>query len=275
VAPDRRIYVGSVGTGVRAGQFPGYTLPTSIVTGSGLPLDLAVNAAGTTGYVARGSFDTGGGNEVVGVVVLNLSTNTAVDVIPVTGGDPLSVALSPDESTLIVGTSGGLRLIDLGTKLQVLAVDAGSINAISRHPTQPLFYATVAGGPILEIDAAAKTVVRTLEVGAGTPQGTAVSPDGKELYVANEFWGDLKVWDLTTNQLKASVPSVGGFGLALNPGGEFIYVAVGDQVKIFDRVSLALVRTVTVGGGSRRIAFDPVTGIAIVTNEAGWVDFVK
>jgi hypothetical protein len=40
-----------------------------------------------------------------------------------------------------------------------------------------------------------------------------------------------------------------------------------------DRASGTLVRTVSVGGNARRIAFSS-GGVAVVTNESGWVDFV-
>jgi hypothetical protein len=36
-----------------------------------------------------------------------------------------------------------------------------------------------------------------------------------------------------------------------------------------------VLRTIATGGTPRRVAFDPTSGIAMVTNENGWVDFVK
>jgi YVTN family beta-propeller protein len=113
-------------------------------------------------------------------------------------------------------------------------------------------------------------------VPSGSLQETAASLDGTELYVAMEG-GDLIVWDLTTNQLKQTVGEAGGFGLGLSPDGKFLYVAdpFSGTVKLVDRVSRIVLRTIPTGGSPRRVAFDPATGIALVTNEGGWVDFVK
>jgi YVTN family beta-propeller protein len=265
-----KYYVAAAGGTIYAGAFPAYGFPTSFEAGS-QALSIAVDAAGTTGYIAQG-FD--GTN--TGIAIVDLGTNTITDIIPMPGATALCVALSQDENTLLVGTDGGLQVIDVPSKSVTGAnLAPGSVNQITRHPTSALLYATVYGGPIIEINGATRAIVRSFAA-TGTVQGTAVSLDGTELYIAEE--GDeLQIWNLATGQLVQSLPGLGGFGLALSPDGAFIYTATayGGQVRIIDRASRALVRTVTTGGAPRRIAFDPASGTAVVTNEAGWVDFVK
>lgn len=73
--------------------------------------------------------------------------------------------------------------------------------------------------------------------------------------------------------MKLLADGAGGFGLGISPGG-LLYVVSGN-VRIFDRTTGALIRTVVTNGAPRRVGFDPVTGIAVVTNEAGWVDFIQ
>jgi DNA-binding beta-propeller fold protein YncE len=210
----------------------------------------------------------------VGIGVIDLASATMSTVIPLPQtATPLAVALSPDETTLFVGTGDGLTVVDLPTQTIVSAFPVGPINAFSRHPTQPLLYGSVNTGSVVEINATTRTIARTFAIG-GVVQGTAVSPDGTELYALIEFDGVMRVWNLITNAPKGEVAGGNGFGLGLSPDGKFLYV-VGGNVRIYDRASLALLRTVTTGGGPRRVAFDPVTGIAIVTNEGGWVDFIK
>jgi DNA-binding beta-propeller fold protein YncE len=263
-----KYYVTTLNGLVFAGAFPTYGFPTSFST-QAQALSIAVNAAGTTAYVAQGSNGTD-----IGIAVVNLATNTVTAVIPIPNVTNLTVALSKDESTLFVGTDQGLQVVDVLSKTVVnpsLAV--GSVNAISRDPSSTLLYATVFGGPILELDGATRTIARTLAA-TGFVQGTVASPDGTELYIADES-DNLQVWDLSTNTLKQTLPGEGGFGIGLSPDGKFLYVTYGGQVRIVDRVSRTLLRTVTTGGGSRRVAFDPVSGTAIITNESGWVDFVK
>jgi DNA-binding beta-propeller fold protein YncE len=262
-----KLYVTAV-EAVRVGALPTFAFPQAIPV-VGRPLSIAVNGAGTLGYVTTG-VDAPAGE----ITILDLTSNTVQGAIASTFGTPLSAALSPNGGSLFVGTDNGLMVIDVASKTVVSTFAVGSINQLTPHPTLPRIYATVAGGTILEIDAVTRSILRSLPV-PGAVQGTAVSPDGTELYVAQEFGGDLVVWDLATNQLKQSVPGAGGFGLALSPDGKSLYVVSGGEVYIVDRVSRARLRTVNISGNGRRIAFDPATGIAAVTNEAGWVDFLQ
>ena len=67
------------------------------------------------------------------------------------------------------------------------------------------------------------------------------------------------------------------FDVQLSPDGTKIWVGVrtAGQVQVFDRSTHALLRTVWTGGAPRRIAFIQAGTIAVIANEAGWVDFVK
>jgi len=264
-------FVTTVGGAIDRGAFPTYAFPTSFAV-NGQALSIAVNAAGTKAYVAQGA-DAGG---ATGIAIVDLATNAVTDLIPIPNVTNFYVALSKDELTLFVGTDNNLQVIDVASKTIVndnLAV--GSANAISRAPGSDLLYAAI-NGAVVEINGTTRTIARTLPVPSGSLQETAVSLDGTELYVVQEG-GDLIVWDLTTNQLKQSVAGAGGFGIGLSPDGRFLYVATsyGGDIKVIDRASRVLLRTIATGGTPRRVAFDPASGIAMVTNENGWVDFVK
>jgi YVTN family beta-propeller protein len=256
---------------IERGAFPTYAFPTTIPV-NGQALSIAVNAAGTTAYVAQGA--DGGGT--TGIAVVNLATNTVTDIIPIPNVTSFCVTLSKDEHTLFVGTNDKLQVIDVPSKTIVndnLAV--GGANAISRAPGSDLLYAAI-NGAVIEINGTTRAIVRTFAVPSGSLQETAASLDGTELYVAQEG-GDLIVWDLTTNQLKQTVTGAGGFGLGLSPDGKFLYEATsyGGEIRVIDRASRVVLRTIATGGTPRRVAFDPTSGIAMVTNENGWVDFVK
>ena len=263
-------FVTTVGGTIERGAFPTYAFPTTVPV-SGQALSIAINAAGTTAYVAEGS-----GNGSIGIAVVNLATNTVTDVIPIPNATSFYVALSKDEKTLFVGTNDKLQVIDVPSKTIVndnLAL--GAANAISRAPGSDLLYAAI-NGAVVEINGTTRTIVRTLAVPSGSLQETAASLDGTELYVLHEG-GDLIVWDLTNNQLKQTVSGAGGFGIGLSPDGKFLYVtnAFNGEIRVIDRVSRIVLRTINSGGIPRRVAFDPATGIAMVTNENGWVDFIK
>jgi YVTN family beta-propeller protein len=62
-----------------------------------------------------------------------------------------------------------------------------------------------------------------------------------------------------------------------SPDGKILYVtnSFNGEIKVIDRVSRIVLHTVASGGIPRRVAFDPTSGVAMVTNENGWVDFIK
>jgi YVTN family beta-propeller protein len=272
VASNGDFYVTTVGGPILRGRFPTFAFPTTFSVNS-QALWIALNAAHTTAYVAQG-YD---GVENTGIAIVNIATNSVSDIIPIPSSTTsFAVALSKDEQTLFVGTGDRLLVIDVATRTIVNDnLIPGSVNAISRAPGSDLLYAATLG-QVFEISGTARTVLRTLSVPVSSYQETAASLDGTELYVVVEG-GDLIVWDLATDQLKRTVTGGGGFGLGLTPDGRFLYVAdtYGSKVKIIDRVSGVILRSVNTGGTPRRVAFDPTTGTAMVTNEGGWVDFIK
>lgn len=250
------------------GSLPAMALPT-VIPVHAQATDVVINQAGTTAYVAGAILEDGG---PMGVGVVDLAANELVDVLPVTQIQPLALALSADESKVIVGTGEGFQVVDIASKTILGGQVTGLINAITRHPTQPLLYATVTGNAVLEIDAVTGAIARTFPL-VGAVQGNAVSPDGARLYVADEGHLVVHVVNLATGLEEPSIASAGGFGLAISPDGAHLYLALSNEIRIVDRATGVLLRTVSVNGSPRRIAFLS-NGVAVVTNESGWVDFV-
>jgi YVTN family beta-propeller protein len=100
------------------------------------------------------------------------------------------------------------------------------------------------------VDVATLSVAKTIAVGPN-PDGVAISPDGKTVYVANDVTGPttLTVVDATTNTVAASVytgsrPS----SLAVSPDGSRVLVVNknSEDVAVVDAVSRTVLRTVTV-----------------------------
>ena len=69
----------------------------------------------------------------------------------------------------------------------------------------------------------------------------------------------------------------GVFGLAITPDNTQIYVGqfFAAQVSVIDRSTLQIVNQIATTGGPRKIMFDRRGTTALITNEGGWVDFVK
>jgi DNA-binding beta-propeller fold protein YncE len=60
-----------------------------------------------------------------------------------------------------------------------------------------------------------------------------------------------------------------GYGIGITPDGTQLYLALPltGEVRILDRGSRALVRTLAIGGTPRNVAFDRRGEVALVTNE--------
>jgi YVTN family beta-propeller protein len=277
ISPAGAIYVTqpSVGRLGRA-DLPATAFTRSVDVGGGPwsnPTDVTFDPAGTTAYVAN----QGTGN----VSVVDVATNIEVARIPVTNpGVPFTVIVSADGARVYVGTNvGRVVVIDAATRAVTQVIEVGgAINTLLLHPSRPLLYAnSFTAGFVAEINTATLGVGRTFLTG-GRPQGLAIAHDGSELYVANE-WGPLQIWDLASGTRTTTISAAtDGFGLTLTPDGTQLYMTTpfGGTVRIIDRVSRQVLRTLTALGEPRRIAFDARgTLAAITTGYTASVVFVR
>jgi YVTN family beta-propeller protein len=132
---------------------------------------------------------------------------------------------------------------------------------------------------VVEIDATTMSALRTFSPG-GTIQEVQLAPDGSELYTVNEQ-GSLFIYALPAGTLAATVQlglGSGAFGAAITPSADrtklFVTLTNTGELKVVDRASRLVTRTIYTGGMPRRIAFTS-DGTAVVANEAGYVTWVK
>lgn len=253
-------------------------LPTGAITAGptgtmgGLPLAVAFSSDGIFAYVP--------GLSPGALAIIDSRINQAVAWVGLSD-NLYAVLVSADDRRVYVTADNDLMyVIDVATGNTVTAVDLHAVsNQLILHPTLPhILASSFNGAKVLEIDALTNSILRTLPVG-GQPQGLAASPDGSELYVADEL-GRLLVWDLPGNTLKQEITvPAGAYGLALTPDATQIYVTIAGGpdgvVQVYDRVSRALVGTIPTGGSPRRIAFDISGQTAIITNDGGAVHIVQ
>lgn len=88
----------------------------------------------------------------------------------------------------------------------------------------------------------------TISVGTG-PEGVAVSPDGRKVYVANKTAGTVSMVNTATNKVIGTVNlSVSVQGLAINPDNRRLYIVAGDAgsgfISVRDSANLAQVDTI-------------------------------
>jgi YVTN family beta-propeller protein len=245
----------------RVDAIAGTVAAVSGVTGG---LDVAFSLDGVRAYVGNTNSNR--------VDIIDVASNSVTGSFPTV--QPLAVQVSRDNSTLYVGSSGLVVAYDLATKAEKARMNvAGAVNAITPHPSLDLIYATAFDGAIVaEINTSSNTVTRTFHV-VGTAQENAVSTDGTTLYVAIEG-NDLALFDLTSGTQLPSVTGGGGFGAALTPDGQELWVVGGNLLKIINTTSHTI-RTVTLPLGGRRIVFSGDGSTAVITGEGSGLMFVR
>ena len=195
-------------------------------------------------------------------------------------GDPLGAVLSPDSRTLYVTTNldrlSVCALTDNGGRIVRSTPVPQACTELAIHPAgNRLYVPTWKAGNILELDARSLSVTRRYEVG-GQPLGVALSTDGLRLYCGNEHgWIDLVY--LPTGKIVRRAFDTPVDEVALTPDQNVVYASLrtAGRITMVDAHSLACVGTLETGGLPRHIAFDGLGNVAIVANEAGWVDLVR
>lgn len=220
VSPDGEwAYVANTGWGVTAGST---VTPINLITfqvarpikvGTG-PFAIAVTPDGRSAYVANmgamrtTSSQAAGATLYAGTKVIDSHTVTPIDLVTGrpgrainSGPGPGAVAVTPDGHWVYVANSGA-----------------------------PNNYAGTVSGTVTPINTAANTTGPAIPVGPG-PMAIAITPSGREAYVANAGWWDhpghtVTPINLVTNTAGQPIPvGVGPLGIAITPNGLWAYVA--------------------------------------------------
>ena len=253
--------------------------------GGGTPTSIALLGRGTALVTPSGP-DTNDAS-VIDLATEKVLTQVTLDV------PAFSAITAPDSQTAYLGTNDGRVLVfDVASSTVTGSIELGvpdsRANHLALNSAGTLLYASsFTTGTISEIDVASQSVARLLIVG-GEPQGLALSPDGNELFLADEAGsGAINVLDLVRNVVEASIPSgattsIGGpFGLAMSPDGSAVYVGVISSngpglIQVIDAGSKTIARTIeSCGRVPRRIAFGFSGGLAVITDESGCATFVE
>lgn len=246
----------------------GPTVITSFQVGA-RPDDIVFNASGSTAYVTNINAATVG--------VINTATSAQVRSYSVPGG-PLRIVVGPGQNTLFVTLDNGtLLVLDAATGTVDTTLSVGTTpNGLALNAGAARLYVSATGaGTVTEINTSNNTIVRTLTVG-GTPQDMEVLPSRNALYIANEAgWVDVR--DLATGARTDSIPAPAAFALALSPDGEQLWVAQSGmgRVSVIDVLSSQVIDSVETLGVPRHIAFPPLGEVALVANEAGFVQLIR
>lgn len=281
---EGRIFISQTDSGwVATAAYPDTGFMTESLGGT--PTSIALLGGGT-------ALVTPSGPDADDASVIELSTGRVLADVPL-DVPAFSAVTAPDSQTAYLGTNDGRVLVfDRATSSVTgsipLDVEKSRANHLAINAAGTLLYASsFTTGTVSEIDLASGSPARLFFVG-GEPQGVAVSLDGTELYLADEAGlGQINIYDIVGNRLRASLPSgatsgLGGpFGLALTPDGAKLYVGVINQnepglIQVVDPVGGRIERTIaSCGRVPRRIAFGFSGGLAVIVDETGCANFVE
>jgi YVTN family beta-propeller protein len=224
------------------------TFPEPIVTATigtaAIPEGVVFSPDGRKAYVATRSAP---------VSLINTANNFVLGS-PTTGAQAHSIVSGPSGRWVYVANgSSGISVLEAGTgtKTDVIpvVVDGAAVNA--------------GGGPTLN------------------PQGLAVSPDGRHLFVSdNQDGGAVVVIEIVTKTVIATLAQGPGWtplGVAVHPDGQRAYFAFADGngsgldvVRVFDTIKMEPTATsIPVGARPTGIAVTPDGAKAYVSNFLG------
>lgn len=185
------------------------------------------------------------------ISVIDVASHRVTATIPV-GKRPRGIRLSPDGKLLYVALSG--------SPIAGPGVDESKLPPPDRK----------ADG-IGVISVADQKLVKIIRVGTD-PEQSAVSADGKRLFIANEDAGEASVINIEDEKILGTF-KVGGEpeGVQLRPDGKVVYVTSEEdgQVAVIDANALKLLKTIKVGPRPRSTTFLPDSSRAYVTAENG------
>lgn len=133
------------------------------------------------------------------------------------------------------------------------------------------------GNSLSVIDVSTKTVIGTINLGAGTnPYAVAVLPNGNA-YIADNGTNSVTLFSTTANTITGTIAvGSGPLSIAASPNGNRVYVSntTDGTVSVINTATNAVIATVTVGGNPQGIVVSPdnskvyvsdgVAGVAVI-----------
>jgi YVTN family beta-propeller protein len=206
------------------------------------------------------------------------TTNLKIDqVIPV-GAVPKNVAVTPDDSTVLVTNSCSSTMSVVNVRTARLAatipVDGAYPRGIAISPdSKTAFVAVMGSEQVVRIDLSSKRV-STLAHTASGPRHVLISPDGRFLYVTNSRSGSVSKIDAATGKVLRTVPTGDEpRSMAISGDGLAVYVlnyksSTVSKLRTSDLRQIARTATDLNPVG---IAYEPTTGSVWVACHSGGI----
>jgi YVTN family beta-propeller protein len=165
--------------------------------------------------------------------------------------DEVWITCEEDGDIFVLHSETGQRLTDfrLGGRPRTIAFS--SDGKLAYIPLE-----TSAG--IAIVDAVEYRLIETVPVEApALPMGSALSPDGRELYVSTGRGNQVVILDTFSRQVVATIPvGMRPWGIALSPDGSRLFTANGasDDVSVIDTRTRQELRRIKAGEGPWGVA---------------------
>jgi DNA-binding beta-propeller fold protein YncE len=200
------------------------------------------------------------------VGITSTKTRTIDGFIP-TGVTPTGIVFSPDGKTAFVANQfGNVSRIDVATRQVTGFVDIASPLAVRVSPDGSQLFVATTTSAVVTVDIATLFIVRTVDVGSA-PNGFAVHPGGRLLYVSSVDAGTVSEIDMFTGQVLRTFTTFGTpQEMALNRKGTRLYVA--NEAGRLDEIDLAsgdLAPSIPLHAGAFGVGVTPDDGQAYLT----------
>lgn len=191
------------------------------------------------------------------ITVIDTQTDQIVTTISL--GNPTTIIVSPDNSTVYVGTEEDLpnpprvAIIDTATNTITNTIDfTATISFFSINPEGTLVYVSDSMNSFISVvDTTTEMIVSTIPL-PGVPRSTVFTPDGTRAYVqvAVAMADDIvAVIDVATEAIIDTIPvgNIAGGVMVITPDGNKIYLAntlAPESVLVISTVSNTVIDTI-------------------------------
>ncbi len=205
-----------------------------------------------------------------GVGITSTQTRTVDGFIP-TGSIPTGLDFSPDANTAYVTNQGSqnVGVIDVASAQQVATIPTpgGESPFVVRvSPDGSRLFISTNTTTVYIVDTQTRQVIGSVQVGFA-PNGFAVHPDGRIIYVSASFGGSVTEVDMFTGAVLRTF-TVGGVAqdMAVTRDGQRLYVANGSGfLTEIDLQSGQQTATITLAGAAFGIGVTPDDGQAYIS----------
>lgn len=201
-----------------------------------------------------------------------------------TGVGPHEAAVPPGEQLVVVCDYGAqkpgntLTLIDVEHRVPIDKIDLGEYrrpHGIAFATAERCYVTCEQNQALVEVDVAARKVVRAIATEQPLSHMVALVPDGTRAFVANIGPGTVSALDLATGKLLSKIEcGKGSEGIDVSPDGRVVWVAnrEADTLSIVDAAGLKEEVELPIGDFPIRVKAAPNGKVVLVSNaQAGEV----